>query len=225
MDEQAILMCNEVTKSFKSGEEVVHAVRGVSLTLVAGQSCAVVGPSGSGKSTLLSLAAGLESPTSGTVGLAGAQLSALSEDDRAEHRGRVAGFVFQNYLLFPTMTALENVLLPLEILGAADRERAVQILGRVGLSKRLHHYPHQLSGGEQQRVAVARAFVHEPAVLFADEPTGNLDRANAQMVIELLLELQRTRGTSLLLVTHDRDIAGRLQRVVEMRDGEVADDA
>lgn len=225
MDGQAILVCEQVTKSFKSGDEVVNAVRGVSLTLGAGQSCAVVGPSGSGKSTLLSLAAGLESPTSGAVRLAGAHLNALSEDDRAEYRGRVAGFVFQNYLLFPTMTALENVLLPLEILGAPDRERAVQILGRVGLAKRLHHYPHQLSGGEQQRVAVARAFVHEPAVLFADEPTGNLDRANAQMVIELLLELQRTRGTSLLLVTHDRDVAGRLQRVVEMCDGEVANDA
>jgi len=192
----------------------------VSLTVGAGESIAVVGASGAGKSTLLALLAGLDEPTAGAVWLEGTELSALDEDGRAEARARHVGFVFQSFHLIPSLTALENVMLPLELAGRADaRAGAREVLKQVGLESRLGHYPRQLSGGEQQRVAIARAFVTRPSVLFADEPTGNLDSATGARVIQLLFDLNRATGTTLVLVTHDRAIAERCNRVIEMDAG------
>jgi putative ABC transport system ATP-binding protein len=192
----------------------------VSLEVKAGESVAILGASGSGKSTLLGLLAGLDVPSSGGVHLDGQDLFALNEDARAALRGRLAGFVFQSFQLLPALTALENVMLPLELAGARDaRVRATEILGRVGLGERLAHYPKQLSGGEQQRVAIARAFVTQPGILFADEPTGNLDSATGATVIELLFTLNRERGTTLILVTHDPALAGRCDRRLRLDAG------
>ncbi len=192
----------------------------VSLAVGAGESIAVVGASGAGKSTLLALLAGLDEPTAGAVWLEGTELSALDEDGRAEARARHVGFVFQSFHLIPSLTALENVMLPLELAGRADaRAAAREVLKQVGLETRLGHYPRQLSGGEQQRVAIARAFVTKPSVLFADEPTGNLDSATGARVIQLLFDLNRATGTTLVLVTHDRAIAERCNRVIEMDAG------
>lgn len=192
----------------------------VSLAVGAGESIAVVGASGAGKSTLLALLAGLDEPTAGAVWLEGTELSALDEDGRAEARARHVGFVFQSFHLIPSLTALENVMLPLELAGRADaRAGAREVLKQVGLESRLGHYPRQLSGGEQQRVAIARAFVTKPSVLFADEPTGNLDSATGARVIQLLFDLNRATGTTLVLVTHDRAIAERCNRVIEMDAG------
>ncbi len=192
----------------------------VSLAVRAGETIAVVGASGAGKSTLLALLAGLDEPTAGAVWLAGTELSALDEDGRAEVRARHVGFVFQSFHLIPSLTALENVMLPLELAGRPDaRAAAREVLGQVGLGSRLGHYPRQLSGGEQQRVAIARAFVTRPSVLFADEPTGNLDTATGSRVIQLLFDLNRATGTTLVLVTHDRAIAERCDRVISMDAG------
>ena len=192
----------------------------VSLAVGAGESIAVVGASGAGKSTLLALLAGLDEPTAGSVWLEGTELSALDEDGRAEARARHVGFVFQSFHLIPSLTALENVMLPLELAGRADaRAAAREVLKQVGLESRLGHYPRQLSGGEQQRVAIARAFVTRPSVLFADEPTGNLDSTTGARVIQLLFDLNRATGTTLVLVTHDRAIAERCNRVIEMDAG------
>ena len=192
----------------------------VSLAVGAGESIAVVGASGAGKSTLLALLAGLDEPTAGAVWLEGIELSALDEDGRAEARARHVGFVFQSFHLIPSLTALENVMLPLELAGRADaRAAAREVLKQVGLESRLGHYPRQLSGGEQQRVAIARAFVTKPSVLFADEPTGNLDTTTGARVIQLLFDLNRATGTTLVLVTHDRAIAERCNRVIEMDAG------
>ncbi len=192
----------------------------VSLRVAAGETVAVVGASGAGKSTLLALLAGLDEPTAGTVWLDGTELSALDEDGRAEARARHVGFVFQSFHLVPSLTALENVMLPLELAGRRDaRAAAREVLAQVGLGSRLGHYPRQLSGGEQQRVAIARAFVTRPAVLFADEPTGNLDTTTGNRVIQLLFDLNRATGTTLVLVTHDRAIAERCDRVIEMDAG------
>jgi putative ABC transport system ATP-binding protein len=192
----------------------------VSLVVGAGESIAVVGASGAGKSTLLALLAGLDEPTAGAVWLEGTELSALDEDGRAEARARHVGFVFQSFHLIPSLTALENVMLPLELAGRADaRAAAREVLKQVGLESRLGHYPRQLSGGEQQRVAIARAFVTKPSVLFADEPTGNLDSTTGARVIQLLFDLNRATGTTLVLVTHDRAIAERCNRVIEMDAG------
>ena len=192
----------------------------VSLQVAAGETVAVVGASGAGKSTLLALLAGLDEPTSGAVWLEGTELSALDEDGRAEARARHVGFVFQSFHLIPSLTALENVMLPLELAGRSDaRAAAREVLAQVGLASRLGHYPRQLSGGEQQRVAIARAFVTRPAVLFADEPTGNLDTATGARVMQLLFDLNRATGTTLMLVTHDRAIAERCDRVIEMDAG------
>ena len=192
----------------------------VSLAVGAGESIAVVGASGAGKSTLLALLAGLDEPTAGAVWLEGTELSALDEDGRAEARARHVGFVFQSFHLIPSLTALENVMLPLELAGRADaRAGAREVLKQVGLESRLGHYPRQLSGGEQQRVAIARAFVTKPTVLFADEPTGNLDTTTGARVIQLLFDLNRATGTTLVLVTHDRAIAERCNRVIEMDAG------
>ena len=192
----------------------------VSLRVWAGETVAVVGASGAGKSTLLSLLAGLDEPSAGEVWLAGVRLSALDEDGRAEARAQHVGFVFQSFHLVPSLTALENVMLPLELAGRRDARAAARAaLGEVGLAARLGHYPRQLSGGEQQRVAIARAFVTRPAVLFADEPTGNLDAATGARVIELLFDLNAANGTTLVLVTHDRAIASRCARVIELDAG------
>jgi putative ABC transport system ATP-binding protein len=192
----------------------------VSLQVAAGETVAVVGASGAGKSTLLALLAGLDEPSAGAVWLSGTELSALDEDGRAEARARHVGFVFQSFHLVPSLTALENVMLPLELAGRRDaRAAAREALAQVGLAGRLGHYPRQLSGGEQQRVAIARAFVTRPAVLFADEPTGNLDTATGARVIDLLFDLNAANGTTLVLVTHDRSIAGRCNRVIELDAG------
>ncbi len=192
----------------------------VSLAVAAGETVAVVGASGAGKSTLLALLAGLDEPSAGSVWLEGVELSALDEDGRAAMRARHVGFVFQAFHLVPSLTAHENVMLPLELAGRGDARAAARaVLEQVGLGPRLGHYPRQLSGGEQQRVAIARAFVTRPAVLFADEPTGNLDTATGARVIELLFDLNAANGTTLVLVTHDREIAGRCGRVIEMDAG------
>ena len=205
------------------GELVI--LEDVGFTVAAGETVAVVGPSGSGKSTLLSLLAGLDAPSSGTVGIDGSPLSTLDEDGRARVRAAKVGFVFQNFQLLPSLTALENVMLPLELRGDADAEGPARaILARVGLGERLGHYPRQLSGGEQQRVAVARAFVTGPSLLFADEPTGNLDTATGQAIIELLFALNQDAGTTLVLVTHDGNLARRCGRTLRIEGGRLAAD-
>jgi putative ABC transport system ATP-binding protein len=194
----------------------------VAFEILSGQAVAIVGASGSGKSTLLGLLAGLDVPSTGKVWIGGEDLFALDEDGRAQLRGRMVGFVFQSFQLLPALTAIENVMLPLELAGGADAaSRARRVLERVGLGERLGHYPRQLSGGEQQRVAVARAFVTEPRVLFADEPTGNLDSATGEHIIELLFEMNRERGTTLVLVTHDADLAKRCARRLHISAGAI----
>lgn len=201
-------------------------LRDVTFTVRDGEFVAIIGPSGSGKTTLLGLLAGLDVPSAGAVILDGADLTALDEDARARLRGEKVGFVFQSFQLIPTLTALENVQVPLELRGERNAAaRARDLLVRVGLGERTHHYPVQLSGGEQQRVAIARAFSNSPKVLFADEPTGNLDAATGGRIVELLESLNREDGTTLVLVTHDPAIAGRARRVVRLHDGAVISDA
>ncbi|MDE1922749.1 MAG: ABC transporter ATP-binding protein [Gammaproteobacteria bacterium] len=220
MDEKTVLEARDVTKTVASPEGPLTILADISLRVRAGETLAIVGASGAGKSTLLSLLAGLDSPSSGRVSIAGVDLTALSEDGRAAVRGKYVGFVFQSFHLIPSLTALENVMLPLELANSADaRATAAAALGDVGLSARLAHYPKQLSGGEQQRVAIARAFVTRPRVLFADEPTGNLDTASGQRVADLLFELNRSTGSTLVLVTHDRGLAARCGRTLELDAG------
>jgi len=208
-----------------SGGREITVLRDTTFDLEPGAFLAVTGPSGSGKSTLLGLLAGLDRPTGGRVVLDGHDLAALTEDGRARVRAEAVGFVFQSFHLIPTLTARENVQVPLELRGEDGQARAEELLERVGLGDRGHHYPAQLSGGEQQRVAVARAFAHRPKILFADEPTGNLDAANGQNVIALLGELNREQGTTLVLVTHDPDLARLARRVIRLRDGAVVEDS
>ncbi len=199
---------------------VLDILRDINLRFTAGETVAIVGASGSGKSTLLSILAGLDTPSHGTVRLLGQDLFALSEDERAAVRAQKMGFVFQSFQLLGNLTALENVMLPLELAGRRDaRARAAQMLERVGLGQRLAHYPRLMSGGEQQRVALARAFVVEPAVLLADEPTGSLDFATGQTIMELMFALNRERGTTLILVTHDREIAAQCERSIIIEAG------
>jgi putative ABC transport system ATP-binding protein len=217
---ESVLKTDHLTKQVNSPEGPLTIVQDVSLDIAAGESVAVVGPSGAGKSTLLALLAGLDAPTSGKIWLAGTDLSALDEDGRARLRAQRVGFVFQAFHLVPALTALENVMLPLELAGRADaRSGALAALERVGLAKRKGHYPRQLSGGEQQRIALARAFVTAPAVLFADEPTGNLDTSTGERVGALLFELNAHSQTTLVLVTHERDLASRCQRTLQMEAG------
>lgn len=207
-------------KRVRLPDSELQILSGVSFELARGQTAAIVGASGSGKSTLLALMAGLDLPSEGGVDILGTALNALDEDGRARLRGESVGFVFQNFQLLPALTALENVMLPLELRGHTDPESASRdILGRVGLADRLNHYPRQLSGGEQQRVAIARAFVVDPSVLFADEPTGNLDTDTGRAVADLLFELNATRGTTLVLVTHDERLAARCQRQLRLEAG------
>jgi putative ABC transport system ATP-binding protein len=220
MDKRTVLEAKKLRKEVGSPEGTLTILDDVSLAVNAGESVAVVGASGAGKSTLLALLAGLDAPTSGEVWLEGTELSALDEDGRAAMRGKHVGFVFQSFHLVPSLTALENVMLPLELAGRADaRQAAREVLSQVGLAGRLGHYPRQLSGGEQQRVAIARAFVTSPSVLFADEPTGNLDTATGARVVQLLFDLNRATGATLVLVTHDRDLAARCDRMVELDAG------
>ena len=225
MTDKAIRLRN-IDLSLGRGAARVHILKGISLAIGRGEAVGLVGPSGSGKSTLLMTMAGLERPDSGEVIVDGVNLSGLDEDALARFRGRKIGIVFQSFHLVPTMTALENVALPLELADEADAfERAEQELRAVGLGDRLHHYPAQLSGGEQQRVAIARALVANPAIVVADEPTGNLDDATGGSIIDLLFALKRDRGSTLILVTHDLELARRCDRVVRLRSGQIEADA
>lgn len=222
MIRSSVLKAENLCKQVSSPEGPLTIVHGVSFDIAAGESVAIVGASGAGKSTLLALLAGLDVPTSGRVLLAGTDLTQLDEDGRARLRAQRVGFVFQSFHLIPSLTALENVMLPLELAGRPDARRsALDTLSRVGLKDRTAHYPRQLSGGEQQRVALARAFVTQPAVLFADEPTGNLDTATGGRIGELLFELNAHSHTTLILVTHDRELASRCGRTIEMEAGRV----
>ena len=217
-----IVRAEGLTKQVSTPDHELTIVKGATFEVAAGESVAIVGASGSGKSTLLGLLAGLDVPTAGRVWIDGEELFAQDEDGRARLRGRLVGFVFQSFQLLPALTALENVMLPLELAGLADASsRASRVLGQVGLADRLGHYPRQLSGGEQQRVAVARAFAIEPKLLFADEPTGNLDSATGAQVIELLFAMNRERGTTLVLVTHDEALARRCDRRIAISAGVV----
>jgi putative ABC transport system ATP-binding protein len=220
MQDSVVLEARNVSKTVTSPEGPLTILADVSLSVRAGETLAIVGASGAGKSTLLALLAGLDSPSTGRVFIAGTDLTELDEDGRAAIRGRHVGFVFQSFHLIPSLTAIENVMLPLELVNRGDaRAAAAQALQQVGLTPRRAHYPKQLSGGEQQRVAIARAFVTHPAVLFADEPTGNLDTHTGQKITDLLFELNRSTGSTLILVTHDRSLAGRCGRVLELDAG------
>ncbi len=220
-----ILRLSGVTKSFRTVKEDLVVLEKINLSIPEGSTLAIVGPSGSGKTTLLGLCAGLDRATSGEVVLDGILLNGQSEDQLARIRNRSVGFIFQNFQLLPTLTALENVMVPLELAGTADAGGpAAELLGKVGLSERLHHYPSQLSGGEQQRVSLARAFANKPRILFADEPTGNLDAETSEKVIRLLFELNREAGTTLVLVTHDMDLAAKTGRIVRIKGGKIIAD-
>jgi putative ABC transport system ATP-binding protein len=222
-----VLSLRDVTKTIDTGTHRVEILRGISFDVRKGEFVAVMGASGSGKSTLLGLIAGLDTPTSGSIQIEGEEISRLDEDRLAELRGRKIGFVFQSYQLIPTLTAEENVILPAELAGEdyeTARMRARELLKTVGLEERRDHYPVQLSGGEQQRVALARAFIRRPPLLLADEPTGNLDSVNGRQVLELMVSLNRSEGATLLLVTHDRELASHATRIITLRDGRILSD-
>jgi putative ABC transport system ATP-binding protein len=223
MTSNSVLAARGIGKTVKSGESDLVILRDIDLEITPGDTVAVVGASGSGKSTLLAILAGLDTPTVGSVHILGQDLFALDEDARAELRGRSLGFVFQSFQLLPTFTALENVMLPLELSGERESEaRSKEILVRVGLGERLGHYPKHLSGGEQQRVALARAFVVRPKLLLADEPTGSLDAQSGADVIDLLFQMNREYGTTLVLVTHDENLAARCAHTVRLAGGRIA---
>src|SRR5687768_13893564 len=228
MSEQTMLKVERLTKTYESaGGRELTVLREVSFSLGAGASLAIVGPSGSGKTTLLGLCAGLDQPSSGTVELAGKSIGDLSEDARALVRNRHVGFVFQNFQLVPTLTALENVMVPIELRGEGGAEAEAEglaLLTRVGLGERCDHYPVQLSGGEQQRVALARAFMNRPKILFCDEPTGNLDGDTAHAMVELIFGLNHEMATTLVLVTHDLELARRCHRILRLKNGAVVSD-
>jgi len=222
---QPIIELNDIRLTLPSEAGEVNILRGIDLVMAAGGALGLVGPSGSGKSTLLMVLSGLEQPSSGEVRVAGKDLTQMSEDELAAFRRQYVGIVFQSFHLVPTMTALENVAIPLEFAGRGDAfARAEEELALVGLGHRLTHYPGQLSGGEQQRVALARAVAGDPKILLADEPTGNLDGATGEQIIDLMFDLHRRRGTSLVLITHDGDLAERCDRVVRLRDGQIESD-
>ena len=220
-----MLQVENLTKTYTSGSRSLTVLKNVSFRVEDSSTVAIVGPSGSGKSTLLGLCAGLDQPTSGQVVLEDINLTDLSEDQRAEVRNRHIGFVFQNFQLLPTLTAIENVMVPAELRGqGAAYDRAYALLEKTGLADRISHYPSQLSGGEQQRVALARAFINKPKILFADEPTGNLDDDTSSGITDLLFSLNRDSGTTLILVTHDLELAGLTERILRLRSGEVISD-
>jgi len=217
-----ILKINGLEKTYNSGSRQLTVLQNVSFEVEKGQTFSIVGPSGSGKTTLLGLCAGLDTPSAGTVELCGYNLNNLNEDERAQMRNEEVGFIFQDFQLLPTLTALENVSVPLELQGAKNAaKKAKDLLQKVGLKDRIHHYPSQLSGGEQQRVAVARAFSNNPAILFADEPTGNLDEETGEKVIQLLFNLNEETGTTLVIITHDLDLAARTQQILRLKGGKI----
>ncbi len=225
MSETPVLRVEHLTKTYRSGERTLTVLRDVSLSVHEGSRCAIVGPSGSGKTTLLGLCAGLDRPTSGSVTLNGVALNDLNEDELAQVRNQHVGFVFQTCQLIPTLTAVEKVVVPIELRGESGvRRQAKELLEQVGLGDRLNHYPAQLSGGEQQRVSLARAFINQPKILFADEPTGNLDGETAEKVSDLLFELNEATGTTLVLVTHNLELAQRTQRIISLKSGSVGSD-
>lgn len=219
-----MLRCESLTQTYVSGGRPLTVLKDITLAVDPGEFLAITGPSGSGKSTLLGLMAGLDRPSGGRVLLDGADLGGLTEDQRARLRGEKVGFVFQSFQLIPTLTALENVQVPLELRGEDPSPLSESLLERVGLADRSHHYPAQLSGGEQQRVALARAFTNRPKILFADEPTGNLDAATGRTIIDLMVELNREYNTTLVLVTHDPELATRARRTIRLRDGAIDGD-
>lgn len=221
---QSILSVKSLNKVFQSGGQPLTVLKNINFNVTRGSSIAIVGPSGSGKTTLLGLCAGLDEPTSGSVILNHTVLETLNENERAELRNQNVGFVFQNFQLIPTLTALENIMVPLELRGESNSiKQAHQSIDNVGLSERANHYPIQLSGGEQQRVALARAFINKPKILFVDEPTGNLDRETSQHVTDLLFSLNKASGTTLIMVTHDLEIANRTERILRIDDGQLVD--
>lgn len=222
---QIVLRTENLSKIYRSGDKSLTVLDNVSFSAKEGDSLAIIGPSGSGKTTLLGLCAGLDTPSSGIVSLLDFKLNAMSEDDRAYIRNQYVGFVFQNFQLLATLTALENVMVPMELRGERNvAPKAKDLLNRVGLGDRMDHYPSQLSGGEQQRVAMARAFITDPKILFADEPTGNLDEENAQHLVELLFGMNKEQGTTLILVTHNLELAKMTQRILRMKGGRLVEE-
>lgn len=222
---ETVLQAESLSKTYSSGDRKLTVLEGVSFAAEQGTTLSIIGPSGSGKTTLLGLCAGLDVPSTGVISLMGFRLNAMGEDDRAYIRNQFVGFVFQNFQLLPTLTALENVMVPLELRGEKNVEpKAKDLLSRVGLSDRFHHYPSQLSGGEQQRVAMARAFITAPKILFADEPTGNLDEENAHHITELLFGMNREEKTTLVLVTHNLELAQRTERILRMKGGRIVEE-
>jgi len=221
-----ILDVDKVTQTYNSGNRQLTVLKDISFTISSGDQCAIVGPSGSGKTTLLGLCAGLDCPTSGAVHLNSIALSGKSEDELSAIRNKYVGFIFQSFQLIPTLTALENVMVPLELRGDKEaRNEALKLLDEVGLAERTTHYPAQLSGGEKQRVAIARAFINKPAILFADEPTGNLDADTGHHIEDLLFRINEERGTTLVLVTHDLALAGRCRRTIHLKNGTIYTDS
>jgi putative ABC transport system ATP-binding protein len=220
-----ILHIRDLSKTYKSGGRTLTVLSNINFSVDAGSTLAILGPSGSGKTTLLGLCAGLDRSSSGSVELNNIRIDQLSEDERARVRNRYVGFIFQNFQLMPTLTALENVMVPLELRGEKNiRDRSADLLAKVGLSDRIHHYPAQLSGGEQQRVSLARAFSNRPEILFADEPTGNLDAETSDKVIQLLFDLNREAGTTLIIVTHNLELATGTDRIIRLRGGTLVAD-
>ncbi|UPS91058.1 MULTISPECIES: ABC transporter ATP-binding protein [unclassified Bizionia] len=217
-----ILKITGLEKTYTSGNKQLTVLHDISFEVEKGQTFSIVGPSGSGKTTLLGICAGLDQPNAGTVELCGQDLSSLNEDERAQLRNKEVGFIFQNFQLLPTLTALENVSVPLELQGSKEATtKSMTLLEKVGLGDRVHHYPSQLSGGEQQRVALARAFANSPSILFADEPTGNLDDETGEKVIQLLLDLNKENGTTLVIISHDLELANRTQQILRLKGGKI----
>ena len=220
-----ILNIHNLGKTYTSGSKELTVLQDISFDIEEGETFSIVGPSGSGKTTLLGLCAGLDQTDTGSIALCGTDLGGLNEDERAQLRNKHVGFIFQDFQLLPTLTALENVAVPLELRGdKSATKRAVELLGKVGLADRIHHYPSQLSGGEQQRVALARAFCNKPSILFADEPTGNLDVETGEKVVQLLFELNKELGTTLVIVTHDLELAQKTQRILRLKGGRIMED-
>ncbi len=218
-----ILQFNQVSKNYNLGNTIIPILKNINFEINTGDTVSIVGPSGSGKTTLLGLCAGLDQSSEGTIILNGIKLNGLHEDQLAQVRNEHVGFVFQNFQLLPTLTALENVMVPMELQGMRNmKDKAITLLDRVGLSTRADHYPSQLSGGEQQRVSLARAFANSPKILFADEPTGNLDAETSRIVEEMLFELNRESGTTLVVVTHDMELAAKTQRIIPIKGGTIA---
>jgi putative ABC transport system ATP-binding protein len=222
---EKVLQIINLSKTYQSAGNTLTVLNDINFSVLAGSTNAIVGPSGSGKTTLLGLCAGLDAPSSGIVELNNINLGKLNEDQRAQVRNQYVGFIFQNFQLLPTLTALENVMVPLELRGEKNiKARSMELLDKVGLANRSHHYPSQLSGGEQQRVSLARAFSNSPKILFADEPTGNLDAETSEKVVNLIFDLNKEAGTTLILVTHDLDLAGKTQRIIRIKGGKLVAD-